>query len=131
MLFESARDYCQKQKYDEICFLHTVTPLNNRQSKARYQKDLELLLREYDKNPVNPRTVFYLAQTYDCLQDLRNAYKYYFKRSQVKGWIEEDFVTVYRLGCIADHLCKADDYITWATAFDHYSKAFAIRRTRI
>lgn len=117
--------------YDEVHFLHTLTNENERRSKSRYKKDEEILLRELEKNPTHPRNLFYLAQTYECLEDFNNAYKFYQKRSRVQGWVEEDYVTLYRLGYIAENLCQVDDAITWHTAQDYYLKAFAIRPQRI
>ena len=37
------------------------------------KKDIDVLLKEYEKNPQNLRTLFYLGQTYECLGDIKNA----------------------------------------------------------
>lgn len=115
----------------EAHFLHVVNETNHRKSFARYTRDADLLLAEHEKNPTHARTLFYLAQTYECLSDLKNAYKYYLKRSKVKGWVEEDMVATYRLGILAENLSQVDDTITWHTALDFYLKAYALRPHRI
>ena len=66
--------------------------------KRRWQRDKELLMKEHLANPMDSRTAFYLAQTFDCLGDLENAYKYYELRTHLRGWDEEDFMARYRLG---------------------------------
>lgn len=36
-------------------------------SALRWKRDRDLLLKNYEKNPYDARTLFYLAQTYECL----------------------------------------------------------------
>lgn len=56
----------------------------------RFHRDRDLLLKEYEKDP-QPRTTFYLAQTYECLHDNENSYKYYGIRSKQGNFMEEVF----------------------------------------
>lgn len=61
-------------------------------SALRWKHDLQLLKAEHEKDPTDPRTLFYLAQTYSCLEDKDNAYKCYEKRSVMEhGFYEERF----------------------------------------
>ena len=46
-------------------------------TQRRWQRDKELLMKAHLANPQDSRTAFYLAQTFDCLGDLENAYKFY------------------------------------------------------
>jgi glycosyltransferase involved in cell wall biosynthesis len=95
-------------------------------SQRRWKRDVALLQKEHDKNPNDPRTTFYLAQTYECLGDLENAFHYYKIRSGQEGWHEENYETFYRLGHIADRLSAVDSRYTWNMAFDYYATAHNI-----
>ena len=95
-------------------------------SRKRWERDLALLLKEYEKDPTSSRTTFYLAQTYDCLGDVYNAYHYYKIRSELNGFLEETYETFYRLGKMTELLSATDDKFTWHMAFDYYTKAHDI-----
>ena len=60
-------------------------------SRARWTRDLALLESDYAQDPRNPRTVFYLAQTYDCLGRNEEALAMYEMRVKIGGWAEETF----------------------------------------
>ena len=64
---------------------------------ARFVRDRELLLKEYQKHPYDTRTLFYLARTCEDLGELEEAYDFYKKRVEMIGWDEEDFIVHYRL----------------------------------
>jgi hypothetical protein len=57
----------------------------------RKQLDLKLLYEEVEENPNDPRPYYYLAQTYNNLQDYENAFKFYMKRASFTnlGFIQE------------------------------------------
>ncbi len=92
-------------------------------SRKRWERDLVLLLKRHQADPAAPRPTFYLAQTYDCLGDAYNAYKYYKIRSEQEGWHEENYETFYRLGLLTEKLSETDSAYTWSMAFDYYSIA--------
>lgn len=100
-------------------------------SRERWKRDRDLLLKEHLKNPSDPRTLFYLAQTYQCLDDLTNAYLYYEKRSKVQGWDEENFITLVRLGDVAQNIAKSENKDFYPIALDHYLEAFNLRPHRV
>jgi tetratricopeptide (TPR) repeat protein len=60
-------------------------------SKARWARDLVLLRVDYEADPKNARTVFYLGQTLDCLGQHEEALKMYQLRVELGGWAEEAF----------------------------------------
>jgi len=93
-------------------------------SKQRWVRDKEILLKEYDKDPTNLRTIFYLAQTYACLQDYENACLWYHKRCEQHGWDEEDFMAYYKLAQAYESLKK------WNTALFYYLEAYNLRPHR-
>jgi glycosyltransferase involved in cell wall biosynthesis len=63
----------------------------------RFSRDKKLLLREYRRDK-DPRTVFYLAQTYLCLNEKDLALKYYIERSKMLGFYEERYHSFHAAG---------------------------------
>lgn len=100
-------------------------------SRLRWQRDLSLLLKDHQDNPNNARTAFYLAQTYECLGMLDEASLAYQNRSRLDGWDEENFITLFRLGCLAEQQCKIKNTGSWAIAMDYFLQAFSLRSHRI
>jgi glycosyltransferase involved in cell wall biosynthesis len=88
-------------------------------SGKRFKRDKELLLADFEKDPNEPRTCFYLAQTCACLQDNEEALMYYKIRSKLEGFQEEKFHAFLRCGELTEKL-KFD----WYDAFVYYMKAF-------
>ena len=67
--------------------------------KSRFYRDLEILQEEYEKNPQDPRTVFYLAQTFEALGAYGEAARLFAMRARMAdGWDEERFVAAVRAG---------------------------------
>lgn len=72
---------------------------------AKLERDREALEAALLTNPADPRTVFYLARTYDDLDEPGKAIHYYRVRAQMNGWEQERFYARYRLGCLlAEHV---------------------------
>lgn len=66
--------------------------------KDKYRNDAEMLLRGLDKEPLNTRYMFYLAQSFrDCLE-YGKAVEWYEKRADFGGWYEEVFYSLYMIG---------------------------------
>ena len=95
-------------------------------SNARYERDLSLLLKDHEENPENCRTVFYLAQTYDCLGKMDEAFQWYTKRSKMGGYAEEVYEALYRRARIAKAQEKPTDYV-----INLYLEAFEARPHRV
>ena len=89
---------------DDCYFEWRPSTIGQEKSAQRWKRDRGLLLEEHIKNPNDPRTTFYLAQTYDCLGDHENAYTYYKKRTLLPGPNEDHFITLLRLGTVAENL---------------------------
>lgn len=67
-------------------------------------RDVGLLKRALVRDPGNPRSVFYLAQTYRDLGRPELAVKYYRHRVELGGWDEEVFYANFQEGAIrAEH----------------------------
>ena len=72
--------------------------LDDDKSQRRFKRDKELLYNEILKNPEDPRSYFYLAQTCGCLSLMHEAFFYYICRSNLIGFIEEIYQSYFRLG---------------------------------
>lgn len=68
----------------------------------KFTRDLKLLLEDYEEDPNNVRTVFYLAQTYECLGKKDKAVEWYLKRADMGGWAEEVYMSKLRAGKLTD-----------------------------
>ena len=67
----------------------------------KFRRDRAALSTEHAKNPLDPRTTFYLAQTYQDLDMPLEAIQHYRARAhQAGGWDEETFYARYRLGVL-------------------------------
>jgi len=66
--------------------------------QARWREDLRLLTAEAERDPKDARTVFYLAQTLECLGKREEAVKFYDVRVDMGGWHEERFIAALRRG---------------------------------
>lgn len=104
-------------------------------SRKRWERDIGILLKAYAENPTDPRTAFYLAQTFSCLGDKENALRFYELRTQLPSWDEENFEAMYRLAGIVEEIASNDTEkntpYDWALALWYYLKAFSMRPTRI
>ena len=116
---------------DPVYFEVKPTSYGVEKSQRRWRQDVELLTKEFKKNENDPRTTFYLAQTFECLGELEKAYQFYQYREQLSGWDEENFITLFRLGCLAERLGPIERSSAWSTAMDYYLKAFSQRPHRI
>ena len=110
---------------EEIFFNWDPTQRGVEKTNKRFYRDIELLLKEHEKHPEDPRTLFYLGQSYACIDDYENAAIWYQKRSMRCVWDQEDFMTWYRLGDAYEHLDN------WTQALYFYLKAYDMRPSRI
>lgn len=87
----------------------------------RFIRDESLLKAEYLKDSTEPRTVFYLAQTYGCLNDFENAYYFYKIRTTLIGFYEERFHACLNCGDLSQKL-----NLDWYESFSWYMKAYEL-----
>jgi hypothetical protein len=66
----------------------------------RKQYDLKLLYDMVEEDPTNPRHYYYLAQTYNLLEDYENSAKWFYKRAttELTGHNQEVFDSWFELG---------------------------------
>ncbi len=74
---------------DSVYFYLNTSEQGQEKSRKRWMRDLDLLLHAYEQNPHDPRTVFYLAQTYACLDDYESACLWLELRALMKGWMKK------------------------------------------
>ncbi|MDX3578032.1 glycosyltransferase [Streptomyces sp. FL07-04A] len=90
------------------------------------ERDARLLRAEFERDPANPRTVFYLANTERDLGHADEAIALYERRAGMGGWGEEVYCSLLETGILRAE--QADD---WPGAMDAFSRAWESRPTRL
>jgi glycosyltransferase involved in cell wall biosynthesis len=75
--------------------------VDRERQRSAWKRDERLFLEKLVKEPDHHRTLFYLAQTYDCLNIPTEAVHYYKKRATLGGWQEEVYEALYRAAQLA------------------------------
>lgn len=88
-------------------------------TKKRFRRDYKLLLQDHKDNPKEPRTVFYLAQTCQCLGKHDETFYYSKLRISLGGFEEERFHSFLRCGESVQKLGH-----DWENVLPWYIKAF-------
>ena len=90
------------QKFGSINDIHSEY-MRDRTVK-RKERDLEMLFEEYEKDPDDPRILYYIAETYIVMEEWKNAFDYYNKRvlHRVEGFNEEKYDAMYKAAVMAD-----------------------------
>ncbi|MFI8257026.1 glycosyltransferase [Streptomyces filamentosus] len=91
----------------------------------KFERDARLLGAELVRDPGNPRTVFYLAQTMRDMGRTREAIGLYERRAAMGGWGEEVYYALLQVGVLA---ADAGD---WPTAQDALLRAWESRPQRL
>ena len=98
-------------------------------SKERFKRDYDLLKKAYEDNPTNMRTLFYLGQTCQFLQDWELAIHYYQKRLDLGEISEEKYLAAYRIGYAIEYILEGSNQgnsiqkYRWEDALYYYLKA--------
>jgi glycosyltransferase involved in cell wall biosynthesis len=91
-----------------------------------YRRDAELLERSLSAHPDDPRSEFYLAQSYRDSGDLEKALTWYRRRlADPVGWDQERWYSAYQIGVLLERLERPHERIAAA-----YLEAFELRPTR-
>lgn len=88
---------------DDIILYQDRTKDDDKSGK-RFSRDKVLLLVDHKKDPTEPRTLFYLAQTCSCLGQKEDAFYYYKLRTELEGFQEEKFHSYLRCGEFSQQL---------------------------
>jgi tetratricopeptide (TPR) repeat protein len=94
----------------------------------RKELDLKLLYEEVEDDPNNPRTYYYLAQTYNLLADFEKALHYFLKRADhpVQGFIQEKIDSVFEAARIANFQLQKP----WPECEALYLRAYQLDNSR-
>jgi hypothetical protein len=94
----------------------------------RKQFDMKLLFDELDEDINNPRTYYYIAQTYNLLEDYENAYKYFKLRGDFvnSGFIQERIDALFEAARIANFKLNK----SWDECLELYNRAYDLDKSR-
>jgi tetratricopeptide (TPR) repeat protein len=93
------------------------------QDKDKYKRDAALLMEDLQKIPNDPRSLFYLANSWRDYGDKERAKRYYRKRAELKaGWPQENYESYLNLIRLEDN---------WATRLELAWKAIQIDNRRL
>jgi tetratricopeptide (TPR) repeat protein len=90
----------------------------------KYHRYLQFLLEDLEENPNNPRTLFYLGQTYNILGNHTKSIEFYKKHIRQGSWDEEEWFSHFAIGQNYHTLRKFAHFEKWMLL------AFAKRPTR-
>jgi tetratricopeptide (TPR) repeat protein len=74
------------------------------EGQDKYHRIAAILEREWETNPSDPRTTFYLAQSYRDGGRFDRALEFYRKRIRQRGWKEERWYATYQVACMLQKL---------------------------
>lgn len=99
-----------------------------KRTQERKQLDLKLLYEEVEENPNDPRAYYYLAQTYNLLEDYEKAFFYFMKRCEFinSGFIQERIDAAFEAARIANFKLHRP----WTECEELYNKAYKIDESR-
>jgi len=121
---------------ESIYFEYIPQQSGKDKSKIRCIRDYALLKKSHEDDPTNMRTMFYLGQTCQFLDEWEEAIFYYQKRLGIGEISEEKYLSAYRIGCAIEHII-AESYkngsvtsYTEEDALHYYLQAYAILPSR-
>lgn len=114
---------------DIVYFEYAPQKIGKEKSQARLIRDYDLLKKSYEKDPTNTRTLFYLGQTCQFLNDWQQALFFYQKRLEIGDMCEEKYLAAYRCGYAIEYIiqeAQQENIIPlyrWEDALSYYLKA--------
>lgn len=94
---------------------------------STFQKDIQILEKALEKEPENDRYVFYLARSYASAKDWKNSLKYYQKRVEMSGGIDQEvFLSLLEIGKMKERLNMDNQEV-----IKSYADAFRYRPGRL
>lgn len=94
----------------------------------RKKYDLEILFKELEDFPDDPRALYYLAQTYNLLHDHENAFKYFLLRVEHPndGFIQEKIDACFEAGRLSNFQLNKP----WKVSQELYLRAYEMDKSR-
>lgn len=110
--------YIEDRKFDYM----------EKRTMERKQLDLKLLYEEVEHDPNDPRAYYYLAQTYNNLEDYENAFKFFIKRASFTnaGFIQERVDSLFEAARIANFKLNKQ----WEECIALYEQCYKIDESR-
>lgn len=99
-----------------------------KRTMERKQLDLKLLFQELEENPHDPRAYYYLAQTYNLLEDYEKAFYYFIKRTEFtnSGFNQERVDAIFESARIANFKLNKP----WTECEELYLKCYKADESR-
>lgn len=97
----------------------------NKQPIDKYRNDCRVLHQALEEEPNNARYVYYLAQSYRDSGENLKAEHYYRKRSEMGGWAEEIWSSLFQIGRMREQMNRPA-----AQIFEAHLGAFDFRPSR-
>ena len=99
-----------------------------KRTHERKQLDLKLLYEEVEENPYDPRAYYYLAQTYNLLEDYEKAFFYFTKRAEFtnSGFVQERVDALFESARIANFKLNKP----WNECEELYNKCYTADESR-
>ncbi len=111
---------------DRLSGLDVVHHADGGSRADKYERDLRLLTKAVTRDPDDPRSWFYLAQTLQNLGRPHEAVAAYERRATLAGFDEEVYYAHYQAG-----LLKADELDDWPGGLSSLLTAWELRPTRL
>ena len=99
-----------------------------KRTMERKQLDLKLLFEEVEENPHDPRAYYYLAQTYNLLEDYEKSFYYFTKRAEFtnSGFVQERVDALFESARIANFKLNKP----WSECEELYNKCYKADESR-
>jgi len=114
-------DFPPGSKTENLSTLY-IQDIGDGGSKAnKFERDIKLLTDALVEEPNNERYHFYLAQSYKDTGRHEEAIKYYKRRVELGGWVEEVFYSLYVIGNLYNGLGdQANAVFYWLKAYNFH-----------
>lgn len=93
--YDAPKDYSKGLLPKRLVYIDDIG--DGKAKDDKFQRDERLLRHDLEKNPDNPRTVFYLANTLKDQGKYAEAIPYYERRATMIGWAAEAEYSLYML----------------------------------
>jgi tetratricopeptide (TPR) repeat protein len=97
-----------------------------KRTKARKQKDIDVLMGMLEENPDEARTYYYIADSYICMKDWEKALKWFKKRAVMGGYPSEVQDSLYYIAVIKNFYL----HHPWEECIEWYIKCYEFNPRR-